>query len=265
MASPAATPYRLAANHVHFGCVRARAFEVPFVRFANWPVTSMTFLAAMVARTAGGQRGRAARHASERGERSREYEERGRERNDRGRKGKKQVYSPFCTSMTQWRGQTGRGKKGHFHLLDRYIRRIDALLPEDMEDLVRPLSYKPNQEKTTRTIKITFPDDFVEPDAFSEEDVREFLAPLVPKSIALGWKGEAGAEVFVFFDDNEACRSGRQLDGHRLAGRYAQVRFSVDNKFRRVMEDLGNWKKGGNYLDQDAADSSEGEAVLADA
>ena len=40
---------------------------------------------------------------------------------------------------------------GHFHLLDRYIRRIDALLPEDMEDLVRPMSYKPNQEQTTRS------------------------------------------------------------------------------------------------------------------
>ena len=140
--------------------------------------------------------------------------------------------------MSKWRGQTGRGKKGafapndvphesrrtsanicwsgveadglgmsaqgHFHLLDRYIRRIDALLPEaswdacvfglalhpslsvppctviflralalsqslapvpsssefqltnfeDMEDLVRPLSYKPNMEQTTRSREV---------------------------------------------------------------------------------------------------------------
>ena len=104
-------------------------------------------------------------------------------------------------------------RRGHFHLLDRYIRRIDALLPEDMEDLVRPLSYKPNQEQTTRrwrehhaekhglatpnpcrTLKITFPDEFVKPEGLTEEEVRDFLYPLAAQYIALGWQGEGGRE-----------------------------------------------------------------------
>ncbi|CAK9082795.1 unnamed protein product [Durusdinium trenchii] len=166
----------------------------------------------------------------------------------------KKKFSPFCTTMKQWRGQTGRGKKGHFHLLDRYIRRIDALLPEDMEDLVRPMSYKPNQEKTTRSVKITFPDDLVDPGEITEDEVKAFLAPVgsAPSSIALGWKDDRGnAEVFVLFEDNDACRVARQtLDGQKIGGRHAQVRFTVDNKFRRVMEDLGFWEKDSGQLDQ---------------
>ncbi|CAE7247165.1 unnamed protein product [Symbiodinium necroappetens] len=154
--------------------------------------------------------------------------------------------SPFTAPMSKWRGQTGRGKKGHFHLLDRYIRRIDALLPEDMEDLVRPLSYKPNMEQTTRTLKITFPDETVKPDGITEQDVRDFMYPLVPEHLALGWYGEGGAEVYAMFETNEECRNGRRLDGQRLGGHYAQVRFTVDNKFRRVMEDLGHWPKSGD-------------------
>lgn len=154
--------------------------------------------------------------------------------------------SPFTAPMSKWRGQTGRGKKGHFHLLDRYIRRIDALLPEDMEDLVRPLSYKPNMEQTTRTLKITFPDETVKPDGITEQDVRDFMYPLVPEHLALGWYGEGGTEVYAMFETNEECRNGRRLDGQRLGGHYAQVRFTVDNKFRRVMEDLGHWPKSGD-------------------
>ncbi|CAE7447810.1 unnamed protein product [Symbiodinium sp. CCMP2592] len=154
--------------------------------------------------------------------------------------------SEFTAPMSKWRGQTGRGKKGHFHLLDRYIRRIDALLPEDMEDLVRPLSYKPNMEQTTRTLKITFPDEAVKPDDITEQDVRDFLYPLVPAHLALGWYGDGGAEVYAMFETNEECRNARRLDGQRLGGRYAQARFTVDNKFRRVMEDLGNWPMSGD-------------------
>eukprot|EP00435_Cladocopium_sp_Y103_P055276 s895_g18.t1 len=185
-------------------------------------------------------------------------EEAPRRRNGSRKPRKPKKFSPFCTKATQWRGQTGRGKKGHFHLLDRYIRRIDALLPEDMEDLVRPMSYKPNQEQTTRSIKITFPDAMVAPADISEEEVRSFLAPTMPRSIALGWTSEEGnAEVFVLFEDNEDCRTARQLDGQRLGSFYAQVRFTVDNKFRRVMEDLGYWEKGSNQLDSAAAEQPE--------
>lgn len=133
-----------------------------------------------------------------------------------------------------------------------------------MEDLVRPMSYKPNQEQTTRSIKITFPDAMVAPADISEEEVRNFLAPTVPRSIALGWTSEEGnAEVFVLFEDNEDCRSARQLDGQRLASFYAQVRFTVDNKFRRVMEDLGFWEKGSNQLDSEQPEvPAEQEAAL---
>ncbi|CAE7565113.1 unnamed protein product [Symbiodinium natans] len=173
---------------------------------------------------------------------------------DGGRKEKRwRQESPFTYPMSKWRGQTGRGKKGHFHLLDRYIRRIDALLPEDMEDLVRPLSYKPNQEQTTRTLKITFPDETVKPDGVKAEEVRDFLFPLAPQDVALGWHGEGGAEVYVMFETNEECQNGRKLDGQRLGGRHAQVRYSVDNKFRRVMEDLGHWSMSSDQeQDQDS-------------
>jgi len=136
------------------------------------------------------------------------------------------------------RGTTKRGKKDHFHLLDRYIRRIDALVPEDMEDLVRPLSYKPNQERTTRTLKIS-----LDPEAanVTEDDVRAFLEPLVPSGLALGWVGLDGEpEVYVQFETNEECQLGRKHDGEPLGGSPARVRYSVDNKFRRVCEDLAN-------------------------
>ena len=96
-----------------------------------------------------------------------------------------------------------------------------------------------------RSIKITFPDDMVAPADISEQEVRSFLTPTVPRSIALGWRSEEGwaksdfivmcppkwslvkpinewmsqsggnAEVFVLFDDNDDCRTARQLDGQR--------------------------------------------------
>lgn len=142
------------------------------------------------------------------------------------------------------RGTTGRGKQGHFHLLDRYIRRIDALLPEDMEDLVRPLSYKPNMESTTRTIKITFPEELVLPGAITEDQVRAFL-PVEPEFIALGWNGTNGdAEVYARFPSNEQCKLARKTTTELLGPHRAQVRYSEDKKFRRVMETLGLWEPG---------------------
>mmetsp|Transcript_8770 Transcript_8770/g.20825 ORF Transcript_8770/g.20825 Transcript_8770/m.20825 type:complete len:286 (-) Transcript_8770:85-942(-) len=138
------------------------------------------------------------------------------------------------------RGFTDRGKKNHFHLLDRYIRRIDSLVPEDMENLVKPLSHKPNQERTTRTLKITFDVEPTTTANVTEEDVRAFLRPLAPSGIALGWEGTEGeSEVYVQFDTNDECQSGRRLDGEMLGQWPAKVRYSVDNKFRRVCEDLG--------------------------
>lgn len=160
-----------------------------------------------------------------------------------GRQTREPKHSPFTEDST-WRGATGRGKKTHFNFLDKYIRRIDALLPEEMEHLVRPLSYKPNQEQTSRTLKITFPESFVEPGNITEGDVRAFLQPLQPEHLALGWHGldgQGNEEVYIRFGSNEDCQQGRLLDNKMLGVHRAKVRYSVDNKFRRVCEDLGIW------------------------
>mmetsp|Transcript_41931 Transcript_41931/g.115643 ORF Transcript_41931/g.115643 Transcript_41931/m.115643 type:complete len:472 (-) Transcript_41931:169-1584(-) len=148
------------------------------------------------------------------------------------------------------RGTTKRGKKGHFHLLDRYIRRIDALVPEDMEDLVRPLSYNPNLEQTTKSLKVTF-DDAVSSEEFSEDDIYDFFAPDVPVSVAIflpntnGTVRQDQAEAYAHFADNEACRSARRHDGERLAGFVATVRYTVDAKWDRVLEKLGRGQNVG--------------------
>jgi len=148
------------------------------------------------------------------------------------------------------RGRSGRGKRNHFNLLDRYIRRIDALVPEAMEDLVRPLSYKPNQEQTTRTLKITFGGDdededgvpmnvgpVVAPASITEEDLKAFLQPLEPHGMILGWESVDGEpEVYVKFMTNEECRLGRERDGRELAGVPARVRFSVDDKYEKIAQ-----------------------------
>jgi len=139
------------------------------------------------------------------------------------------------------RGTTKRGKKSHFHLLDRYIRRIDSLLPEEMEDLVRPLGYKPNQEKTSRTLKITLNEEATGTLNVTEGDVYAFLEPLRPTGVVVGWTGARGeSEVYAQFETNADCQAARQKDGESLGGAPAQVRYSVDNKFRRVTEDVAN-------------------------
>jgi len=143
------------------------------------------------------------------------------------------------TAPSDHRGTSGRGKKNHFHLLDRYIRRIDALLPEDMEDLVRPLSYKPNQEKTSRTLKLVVDPD-VDVKAVKEDDVRALFVPEDPVGVILGHQGPAGeAEIYVHFESNSECQAGRKRDGALLGGAPVTIRYSVDDKWRRVCEDAG--------------------------
>lgn len=157
------------------------------------------------------------------------------------------------TAGSKSRGTTGRGKKNHFELLDRYIRRIDALLPEDMEDLVRPLSYNPNLEQTTNTLKITLDLNAAN---VTEQDVRAFFAPEAVSGVALGYAGprwqlpdpeagidaawgNEGPEVYVRFASNENCREARRKDGEILGGAPCKVRFTVDDKYRHVCETLG--------------------------
>lgn len=145
--------------------------------------------------------------------------------------------SPFMRNSTH-RGTTKNGKKRHFTLLDRYIRRIDALLPEEMEDLVRPLGYSPDPEYSSKTIRIAFPELTNWPNV-TEGDVRAFTAPLEPAAVALGWFSWAGyPEVYVHFETNEDCRAARQLDGQDLNGLRASVTYSVDRKWKRVVENL---------------------------
>lgn len=149
---------------------------------------------------------------------------------------------PVCpfTSPSPPRGHTTRGKKGHFHLLDRYIRRIDSLVPEEMEDLVRPLSYRPNQQRTVQTLKLTLEEvDVQTAPNVTEDEVRKFFSPLNPSGIVLGWYSPRGEpEIYVQFDTNADCQEGRQRDSELLGGVRALVRYSEDRKFDRVREDL---------------------------
>jgi len=88
------------------------------------------------------------------------------------------------------RGTNKVGKRDHFILMDRYVQRIDALVPEDMEHLVKPLSWRPPQQYTSRTLKLTLSNE-VEGGAekVTEADVREFMVPLEPAAVAIGWRG----------------------------------------------------------------------------
>lgn len=139
------------------------------------------------------------------------------------------------------RGTSRRGKKGHFHLLDKYIRRIDALVPEDMEHLVRPLTFKPNQELTQQTLKLKF-DQSVEQrqiEDVTEEEVREYFAPLKPVGVATNWISEMDGttEIFVHFETNEETREARKKTLEPLGkdGIRPDVRFSDDKKWAKIM------------------------------
>jgi len=139
------------------------------------------------------------------------------------------------------RGTTFRGKKDHFLLLDRYVQRIDALVPEDMEHLVRPLSWVPPQQ-WSRTLKLMLSEQ-VEGGAenVTEADVREFLAPLEPAFVEIGWWGHMGGmEVYVQFETAEECQEGRLYDGRELGGAPIEIRFSDDAKFQKVQTRLAH-------------------------
>jgi len=129
-----------------------------------------------------------------------------------------------------------KGKKAHFHLLDRFIRRIDDLMPEEMEHLVTPLNSNMNLETTSRTLKLTFPDDSRTLDV-TEEDVYEFFHPLEPVGVLTGLVGMTGeAQVLVHFSTNEMCQAGRKLDGKSLGLTSVDVRYSDDRKWEKLQQ-----------------------------
>eukprot|EP00933_Yihiella_yeosuensis_P045850 TRINITY_DN4127_c0_g2_i1.p1 TRINITY_DN4127_c0_g2~~TRINITY_DN4127_c0_g2_i1.p1 ORF type:complete len:379 (-),score=54.22 TRINITY_DN4127_c0_g2_i1:399-1496(-) len=149
--------------------------------------------------------------------------------------------SPFTKDIDAWRGGArGAGKRSHFHLLDRYIRRIDSLVPEEMEHLVKWIGHKPNLETTTRSLKIQFVED-VKPGTIREDAVRALFAPLVPESVATGWKGPGGSEeVYVQFASNAECREARKAaDNKEIQNFLAQPRYIHDDKMRKVLDNLG--------------------------
>lgn len=181
-----------------------------------------------------------------------------------GRHVPEQTFSEFEQPATH-RGTTGRGKKDHFHLLDRYIRRIDAVLPEHMEHLVRPLGYRPNQEYSTRTLKLTLQprtdshsteatpltedsdstEQFHKEDLDSTdepagsnitvEDVHQFFSPIVPEDVVLGWTGHDGeTEIYAYFLTNEDCREARNKDAQHLCGIPVKARYSIDLKWEKI-------------------------------
>merc|ERR1711879_290137 len=97
---------------------------------------------------------------------------------------------------------------------------------EDMEDLVQPLSYKPNMETTTKTLKITVASNVTD---VAEEDIRELLAPDVPLQVAL-WRTWRSGEVefYAHFETNAEAVSARQRDGALVNGVRTKIRYTVD-------------------------------------
>mmetsp|Transcript_69298 Transcript_69298/g.122664 ORF Transcript_69298/g.122664 Transcript_69298/m.122664 type:complete len:350 (-) Transcript_69298:40-1089(-) len=155
---------------------------------------------------------------------------------------------PF-TRKSPRKGTSGRGAKQHFHLLDRYIRRIDSLVPEDMEDLVRPLNWAPNLN-TTSTIKLNFPlaeGDLVN---LTEDKVRAFCAPVEPAWICweqnLTWiREKVGTQVYLRFNSPEEAKEVWEgTAGKELCGERAMVKLFLDDKFREIAEKQGLWEEG---------------------
>lgn len=179
------------------------------------------------------------------------------------RKGRRGTAAGKFGQLSGSRGTTGRGKKNHFHLLDRYIRRIDAAVPEDMEHLVRPLSYKPNMELSTHTLKITFDElGTITEDLFTEDDVLTFFEPDAPLQVAIFCPNGTGtqAEVYAHFAHNDLAQSARRHSGELLAGLNATVRYTVDDKWDRVL-----WKlDGGGVEDEETVEAFESAALGTD-
>ncbi|CAK0879079.1 unnamed protein product, partial [Prorocentrum cordatum] len=100
-------------------------------------------------------------------------------------------YLSRWTDPSPPRGESGRGKQNHFHLLDRYIRRIDSVVPEDMEGLVKPIGWEANMENTTKTIKFLLGAGAkLVNDSVIEQDIRDAVAPYVPLQVVTwtGWR-----------------------------------------------------------------------------
>lgn len=110
------------------------------------------------------------------------------------------------------------------------------MVPEDMEHLVRPLNWQPNQESTTKTLKITFSERVFE-GHITEQDVLTFLEPHVPVGVALFVPDpfDRQVEAYAHFETNELCQEARRHDGELFAGVNATVRYSVDSKWNRVV------------------------------
>jgi len=156
------------------------------------------------------------------------------------------------SAKSGYRDTSGRGRQNHFHLLDRYIRRIDSLVPEDMEDLVRPLRWRPDLASTTRSINLNFPFAKGELENLTEDKIRAFCAPVEPAWIIWEknntWKerGEwTGTQVYLRFHSNEEAQEvWNNTAGHELCGQQAMVKYLWDDKFRFIAEIAGLWEEG---------------------
>jgi len=130
----------------------------------------------------------------------------------------------------------GRGKKGHFLMLDRFIRRIDDLMPEEMENMVMPLNSYPNLETTSHTLKISFPAG-VNVSHVTEDDVRSFFRPLEPVGVITGWHAITGeTQAYAHFETNEETQQARQKDGQTLASIAVDIKYSDDGKWEKLQE-----------------------------
>jgi len=160
------------------------------------------------------------------------------------RKIEEQFDSPFIQPSGH-RGTSRRGKKGHFALLDKYIRRVDALVPEEMEHLIKPLAWKPPGELSETTLKLTFEEDVDGKllEEVTEQDVRRYFAPLEPQGVVMNFPNvETGApQIFVNFETNEECREARSRDAEPLGSKgilRPQVRISRAHWWKKAQK----WK-----------------------
>mmetsp|Transcript_11776 Transcript_11776/g.26274 ORF Transcript_11776/g.26274 Transcript_11776/m.26274 type:complete len:234 (+) Transcript_11776:114-815(+) len=144
--------------------------------------------------------------------------------------------SPFLEGSTPRGTISGRGKRNHFQLLDRYIRRVDALVPEEMEHLVQPLTVEMDKAAETQVLKITFKRVTTTkpvPLDVSEEDVMEFFGAEQPVGISISRNA-----IYVRFDSKEACRTARvkgSQTGKRLADSRIRMQYFRDDP--KIFED----------------------------
>mmetsp|Transcript_16790 Transcript_16790/g.43395 ORF Transcript_16790/g.43395 Transcript_16790/m.43395 type:complete len:348 (-) Transcript_16790:96-1139(-) len=137
------------------------------------------------------------------------------------------------------RSTSGRGKKGHFQLLDRYIRRIDALVPQDMENLVKPLSETavPSAESNTLVFKFMKSNDIAR--AITEEELIAFIAPVVPEGVLVGHCTLVDRiEAYAQFKSSDDAKAVRRLDRRDLVHGGEQIetviRFAPAEEYDRI-------------------------------